>query len=69
VESRSFAYEDDRWRPDSLTALSVTRGGRTARLGDETACCDEGAEVVVVIVAVIGFAGGEGAHQEPVIAR
>lgn len=59
MERRSFPYEEDRWRVDNLTGVSVTRGGKTVRLGDETACCEGGGEVVVVIVAVIGFAGGK----------
>lgn len=59
MERRSFPYEEDRWRADNLTGVSVTMGGKTVRLGDETACCEGGGDVVVVIVAVIGFAGGK----------
>lgn len=69
MDRRSFAYEDDLWRPDSLTGVSVTRGGRTVRLGGGTACCDGGGEVVVVMVAVIEFTGGEQAQQNLTIAR
>lgn len=69
MERRSFEYEEDRWRVDNLTGVSVTRGGKTVRLGDETACCEGGGEVVVVIVAVIGFAGGKKRKGKKTVAK